>query len=240
MQQTPLKGAAQEFQEDEEGVGRRFRTEQQRDLVVDAVNAVKQKSMGISLQSASLEDSASVGSWRWLAAIDPTASPGRVRLQPSSMEQVQAVCDGIHNCSIEIGADLVAIAVQSDLRIRHRCIGVGKRPGGLARRAGAGQAGYVGPRTAAEVTPHPTLAAAVALETITQDGHTIYILDLSFWTRRIAAAHPPSFSRFATYDDYYVACFIRVITITLSLGAVAARPQAWAADACNSFVNVEI
>ena len=56
------------------------------------MQVVTQKT-GIALQSASLEGVAPTASWRWLAATDPTASPGRVRLQLSSMEQVQAVYD---------------------------------------------------------------------------------------------------------------------------------------------------
>ena len=82
---------------------------------VSTLMQVVMQKTGINLQNASLEDVAPIGSWRWLAATDPTAPPGRVRLQLSSMEQVQAVYDSIHNRSIEIGADLVAIAVQNDL-----------------------------------------------------------------------------------------------------------------------------
>ena len=78
------------------------------------MQVVTQKT-GIVLQNASLEDVAPTGTWRWLAATDPTAPPGRVRLQLSSMEQVRAAHDSVHNRSIEIGADLVAIAVQNDL-----------------------------------------------------------------------------------------------------------------------------
>ena len=78
------------------------------------MRVVAQKT-GITLQNASLEDVAPAGTWRWLAATDPTAPPGRVRLQLASMEQVRAVHESVHNRSIEIGVDLVAIAVQNDL-----------------------------------------------------------------------------------------------------------------------------
>ena len=73
------------------------------------------RELGTPLRDASREEDAPVSSWRWLAATDPTAPPGRIRLQLASMEQVQLVYDRVHGRAIEMGADLVAISVQNDL-----------------------------------------------------------------------------------------------------------------------------
>ena len=54
-------------------------------------------------------------SWRWLAATDPTAPPGRIRLQLETLEQVQLIISHIHGRSLQFGSDLVAIEIQNDL-----------------------------------------------------------------------------------------------------------------------------
>ena len=70
---------------------------------------------GFNLQDASLHDETPSHTRRWLAATDPIAPPGRVRLQLDSMTQVHQVFRHIHGRAIEFGADLVSIAVRNDL-----------------------------------------------------------------------------------------------------------------------------
>jgi len=74
-----------------------------------------ERKTGLTLQDASLLEDAPPSSWRWLAATDPTAPPGRVRLQLENLEQVQSIMTEIHARSLQFGSDLVAVAVQNDL-----------------------------------------------------------------------------------------------------------------------------
>ena len=53
--------------------------------------------------------------WFWLAGEDPSAPPGRVRLLLQDADQVQAVIRAVHGRAIQVGSDLVAVDVQSDL-----------------------------------------------------------------------------------------------------------------------------
>ena len=88
----------------------------------------------LSLQDASTQADPPPNSWQWLAARDPDAPPGRVRLSLTSLEQVQAVVDAVHGRAIQVGSDFIAIEVQNDLLdTRHLAAGNGRGGTGPAR-----------------------------------------------------------------------------------------------------------
>ena len=72
--------------------------------------------MGITLVESKDVASASSGSWRWLAASDPAAPPGRIRLFLSDEQEVHRVVSALHGKSIKVGSDLIGIQVSNDLR----------------------------------------------------------------------------------------------------------------------------
>ena len=84
----------------------------------------------LPLQDASLRQDIPPLSWRWLAATDPSAPPGRIRLQLETLEQVQLIISHIHGRSLQFGSDLVAIEIQNDLLDAHQARS-GNQIGGL-------------------------------------------------------------------------------------------------------------
>ena len=85
-----------------------------RNVIIDLMHVVSRQT-GIDVTDASLLEDLPAASWRWLAATDPSAPPGRVRLQLESFSQVQAVVNAVHQRTIQFGTDWVSIEVQNDL-----------------------------------------------------------------------------------------------------------------------------
>ena len=85
---------------------------------------------GIHLREAISDAPAGCGYWRWLAAADPEAPPGRLRLHLSSEEEVTAVREALHGKTIQVGLDRIALQVTNDAQ---------DLPGNGRRRRGARQ-----------------------------------------------------------------------------------------------------
>ena len=83
--------------------------------VIDELMTVISAQSGLQLVDASFSDSASPGSWRWVAAQDPSAPHGRVRLFLADVEEARRVADAVHGRAIQIGSDIVSISVNNDL-----------------------------------------------------------------------------------------------------------------------------
>ena len=53
--------------------------------------------------------------WVQLAEVDPSAPPGRVRLYLQSQDEVAAVAAQVDGRAVQLGADLLSVAVLNDL-----------------------------------------------------------------------------------------------------------------------------
>ncbi|CAK0878899.1 unnamed protein product [Prorocentrum cordatum] len=94
-----------------------------------------EQATGIHLREATSDAPAGCGYWRWLAASDPVAPPGRLRLHLSSEAEVTAVREALHGKTIQVGLDRIALQVTSDAQ---------DLPGNGRRRRGAWQPASAG------------------------------------------------------------------------------------------------
>lgn len=70
--------------------------------------------VGLRLTETDYARDPRAGEYVHLASQDPLAQPGRVRLLLGSQEDVRRVYAGLHGQTLQVGADLVGIAVAND------------------------------------------------------------------------------------------------------------------------------
>ncbi|CAK0869911.1 unnamed protein product, partial [Prorocentrum cordatum] len=83
--------------------------------VIDGLMQVVAAKLGTQLMDASPSDAVELGSWRWLAAQDPSVPSGRVRLFLSDLDAVAQLMNAVHGRAIQLGGDFIRIAVHKDL-----------------------------------------------------------------------------------------------------------------------------
>ena len=99
--------------------------------------------LGTQLMDASLSDAVEPGSWRWLAAQDPSVPSGRIRLFLSDLDAVTQLMNAVHGRAIQLGGDFIRIAVHNDLLDSASGSGNGQR--GQATRGPAPAQQTMGP-----------------------------------------------------------------------------------------------
>ena len=70
---------------------------------------------GVNLEELNGVGPVKPGCWKWLAADDPNAPPGRVRLYLQSETEVQAIKAMIHGSTIRVGVDSLLVQVANDI-----------------------------------------------------------------------------------------------------------------------------
>ena len=91
---------------------------------------------GIALVETTSDSPGTPGYWRWLGASDPTAPPGRLRLYLRSDDEVQKLYQALHERTLQVGMDHVALQVTND---RQDLEGNGRRGRGARQPAPAEQ-----------------------------------------------------------------------------------------------------
>ena len=86
---------------------------------VSAIMRVVRQQTGVDLTAAASAAQLLPGSWRRLAADDPTADPGRVRLYFKTMADGAAVRAAIQGRAVQVGDDLVALRVETTAASAH-------------------------------------------------------------------------------------------------------------------------
>ena len=94
----------------------------------EAVIAVLKAQAAMDLLPAASEEQLIPGTWRRVADADRSAAPGRLRLYLRSASEAETVSRVLHGKALQLGEDLVSIAVSKDV-----CAAAGRR----GRRAGA-------------------------------------------------------------------------------------------------------
>lgn len=69
---------------------------------------------GVALRAAVTADEPGAGVWKPATLGDPSADPGRVRVQLASAVEVRLLAAELHGKAVQLGADLLTIAVISD------------------------------------------------------------------------------------------------------------------------------
>ena len=92
-----------------------------------------QTTAGVALAEAASPMVAKPGTWLWLAAADPTAPQGRLRLFLRTHEEVQSLFQALHGRTVQVGSDLVGIQVLHDIS---DAVGETRQGNGVRGRAG--------------------------------------------------------------------------------------------------------
>ena len=103
--------------------------------VVTSLMAVLQSHTGLAVSRAGSVESLVPGTWRRLADDDPSMAPGRVRLYLQSAADVGMVTRTLHGRAVQVGEDLVSIAIVPDELADSHASGRGSGQGGAAPAA---------------------------------------------------------------------------------------------------------
>ena len=83
---------------------------------LQALMAVVGNRAGVAFRQADpREEQPPAGSWRRAQDLDPTAPPGRIRVYLETPGDVTALSAMLHGRAVQLGGDLVAVEVRSDL-----------------------------------------------------------------------------------------------------------------------------
>ena len=114
--------------------------------VFRALMAHLQRAAGLNLQETGPGQEATPGTWRSMAAEDPTAPRGRMRLVLRDDLDVQRLFDELHERAVQVGGDMVGVQVLHDIHDAQLAggRGAGTEPAGgqgNGRRRGGGRPG---------------------------------------------------------------------------------------------------
>ena len=82
--------------------------------VVRSLMAVIRDRTGVALAEAPQEGEPGSGTWYRLADRDPSAHPGRVRLQLTTLEEARKIIQEVHGRAVQLGTDLISISIAND------------------------------------------------------------------------------------------------------------------------------